>query len=135
MASLPAMVGPGKTWVGSVVIDCRMFDEMIAFWKAVLGYEQRGPRDEGWTLLYDPHRSCPNLAFRKDPGAPGRFWWFHLDLHSSDPEKEVARLVALGATIQEPGRADRDFVTLADPDGNAFDVVAAPRYKFGQRWD
>ena len=129
------MAEPGKTWVGSVVIDCRKFDEMIALWRAALEYEQRGPRDEGWTLLFDPHRAGPNLAFRKDPDAPGRYWWFHLDLYSSDPEREVARLVALGATILEPRSADRDFVTLADPDGNPFDVVEALGYKFGQRSD
>ncbi|MCI4317227.1 MAG: VOC family protein [Thermoplasmata archaeon] len=108
---------------------------MIAFWRGALGYEQRGPRDEGWTLLYDPHRAGPNLAFRKDPNAPGPFWWIHLDLYSSDPENEVKRLVALGATIQEPAQADRDFVTLSDPDGNPFDVVQTPSYRFGQRSD
>jgi len=129
------MAEPGKIWVGSVVIDCRKFDEMVAFWKAALGYEQRGPRDEGWPLLYDPHREGPNLAFRRDPEAPGQFWWFHLDLYSSDPETEVARLVGLGAAVVEPARPDRDFVTLTDPDGNLFDVVETRGYKFGQRMD
>lgn len=127
------MTEPGKTWVGSVVIDCSRFDEMVAFWKEALGYDQRGPRDEGWTLLYDPHGSGPNLAFRKEPGLPGPLWWFHLDLYSSDSAEEVARLVRLGAKVREPAQPGRDFVTLADPDGNPFDVVDVKGYKFGQR--
>jgi catechol 2,3-dioxygenase-like lactoylglutathione lyase family enzyme len=129
------MAEPPATWVGSIVIDCKKFDEMIAFWKSALGYEQRGPRDEGWTLLYDPRRAGPNLAFRKDLNAPGAFWWFHLDLYSSDPEEEAERMVRLGARVTEPAQPDRDFVTLVDPDGNPFDIVETRRYKFGQRSD
>ncbi len=108
---------------------------MVAFWKGALGYEQQGPRDEGWTLLRDPQRSGPNLAFRREPEAPGPYWWFHLDLYSSDPVGEVARLVGLGATVREPAQDDHDFVTLADPDGNLFDLVATRGYSFGQRTD
>ena len=122
-----------RTWIGTVVIDCRRFDEMLDFWKAALGYEQRDARDEGWTLIYDPDNAGPNLAFRKEPKAPKKFWWFHLDLYSSDPEHEVDRLVKLGARILEPAQADRDFVTLADPDGNPFDVVETRALEFGQR--
>ena len=44
---------------------------------------------------------------------------------AADKEAEVARLVALGAT--ETGRnsfgPDMDWVTLADPEGNAFCVA------------
>jgi hypothetical protein len=56
-----------------------------------------------------------------------------LDLYSSDPESEVERLQKLGATMQQAARAGFDYVTLADPDGNPFDVIEARRFKFGQR--
>jgi hypothetical protein len=35
--------------------------------------------------------------------------------------------------MKELAREDRDFVTLADPDGNPFDVVNARGFAFGQR--
>lgn len=128
-----AMREPGRIWVGSIVIDCRKFDEMIAFWKAALGYEFREPPSEDWALLYDPHGAGPNLSFQKDPHGPGEVYWFHLDLYSSDPEAEVQRLLQLGASMRQPAREGSDYVTLADPDGNPFDVIETRRFKFGQR--
>ena len=48
----------------------------------------------------------------------------HLDLYTPDPDAEIARLVALGATraprVPEPGE---DFVLMQDPEGNVFCVV------------
>jgi hypothetical protein len=47
-----------------------------------------------------------------------------LDLYTPDRDKEVARLLELGAKPY-PWRTDRlvDFVVLEDPDGNLFCVV------------
>jgi catechol 2,3-dioxygenase-like lactoylglutathione lyase family enzyme len=127
------MVEQGKTWIGSVVVDCKRFNDMIVFWKAALGYELRRPTSEDWALLYDPNNSGPNIAFQKDPNGPGEVYWYHLDLYSSDPENEVNRLLGLGATMVQPAKEGFDYVTLADPDGNPFDVVEARGFKFGQR--
>lgn len=129
------MVEPGKLWVGSVVIDCKRFDEMIAFWKAALGYELRDSTSEDWAVLYDPQGSGPNLSFQKDPDGPGEVYWFHLDLYSSEPESEVERLLQLGAIMKRPPREGFDYVTLTDPDGNPFDVIKTPGFKFGQRME
>jgi predicted enzyme related to lactoylglutathione lyase len=49
----------------------------------------------------------------------------HFDLYADDLEAEVARLVALGATVSRVH--DHDYATwrvLADPEGNEFCVVA-----------
>ncbi len=131
--SLDSVAEPGKLWIGSVVIDCKKFEEMIAFWKAALGYELRGPTSDDWAVLYDPSGSGPNISFQKDPDGPGEVYWFHFDLYSSDPEGEVERLTRLGAKIVRPAKEGSDYVTLADPDGNPFDVVEARGFKFGQR--
>lgn len=106
---------------------------MVAFWKAVLGYELREPPSEGWAVLYDPTGSGPNVSFQRDPEGPGEVYWFHLDLYSSDPEREVERLVQLGATMRQPAKEGSDYVTLVDPDGNPFDVISKKGYSFGQR--
>ena len=129
------MAEPGKLWVGSVVIDCKNFERMVDFWRAALGYEIRRPSSEDWVLIYDPHGKGPNLAFQKDPQGPQGSYWFHLDLYSSEPEHEVERLLALGATLRQPAREGLDYATLADPDGNPFDVVETRVFEFGQRVD
>ena len=49
----------------------------------------------------------------------------HIDLFTDQPEQEVERLLALGATRKAwrcPEGAD--YVVLQDPDGNPFCVVA-----------
>ena len=50
----------------------------------------------------------------------------HPDLTASDLEGEVDRVVALGATRQSEHDEDGTrWVTLSDPEGNEFDIVAA----------
>jgi hypothetical protein len=47
--------GPRKQiWVGSIVIRCRRFDEMLEFWQAALGYVMQAPPEDGWVILKDP---------------------------------------------------------------------------------
>jgi hypothetical protein len=47
----------------------------------------------------------------------------HLDLVAADPEAEIRRLTALGATVHA---RHPDNIVLADPEGNEF-CLARPR--------
>lgn len=110
--------------VGSVVIDCVDWHAMFHFWRDALHYVPREEPEEGWVVLRDPAGLGPNVSLNaaREPGAArGRL---HLDLYTENPEGEVARLLALGATLH-PRQAgpDEDFTVLADPDGNLFCVV------------
>ncbi len=132
------MSEPGKLWVGSIVIETRPagFSPLIEFWCKALHYVPREPLGE-WALLHDPLRNGPNIAIQRVPEGdpvPGPGGRVHLDLYSNDWRAEIQRLLGLGAVIVEPEREGRDFVTLADPEGNVFDVIEAHRYRFGQRW-
>jgi catechol 2,3-dioxygenase-like lactoylglutathione lyase family enzyme len=127
------MAVPGKLWVGSIVMEVKEFASMIEFWTRALGYETREPPGDDWVVLVDPQRSGPSLSMQKVPDGPTPEYRFHLDLYSSDPEGEVHRLLALGAALREPAQEGRDFVTLADPDGNPFDVIDSRGFAFGQR--
>jgi catechol 2,3-dioxygenase-like lactoylglutathione lyase family enzyme len=122
-----AMTESATTWIGTVVIDCKNWEEMINFWKEALGYEFKRRPDafpgNDWALIADPTGHGPNLAFQKDPDGPGKVYWFHFDLFSAKPASEVQRLLGLGATMLLPAREGFDYVTLADPDGNPFDVL------------
>ncbi len=121
------MLEPKSTWIGTIVSDCKNRERMIDFWKEALGYEyQRRPdafAGNDWALIADPQGRGPNLAFQKDPDGPGKVYWFHFDLFSSEPAGEVRRLMDLGASMVQPAREGFDYVTLADPDGNPFEVL------------
>lgn len=129
----PTMSGDRSVWLGSIVVECREFESMVAFWSAALGYEAREPPTEDWVVLHDPAGLGPNLSLQKVGEGPGEEYRFHLDLYSSAPEQEVRRLIALGAVLREPKQGGRDLATLEDPDGNPFDVVWTPEFAFGQR--
>jgi hypothetical protein len=110
--------------IGSIVIHCYEFEKMYQFWQAALNYRQREPASEDWVVLQDPSGSCPNLSFQKRDRKASHRSWLHLDLYTSEQEKEVERLIGLGAK-RYPWRynAGHDFIVLEDPDGNLFCVV------------
>jgi len=106
---------------------------MIAFWQATLHYVPREPAEADGVVLKDPAGRGPNLTLHRTPEGPLADYRLHLDLYSSDPEHEVERLLGLGATLVRPAEEGHDFVTLADPDGNLFDIVDKKGWSFGQR--
>ena len=115
--------------MGSILVRCVRFDELVAFWQAALGYVPRDPPEDGWVVLADPTGAGPNISLdrvEQERLPPlGELSRVHLDLYTSDQQGEVERLLALGATPfpREYG-PDDDFVVLVDPDGNRFCVVS-----------
>jgi catechol 2,3-dioxygenase-like lactoylglutathione lyase family enzyme len=112
--------------VGSIVIRCRRFDEMLAFWQAALGYVPQAPPEDGWVILTDPTGKGPNISLDRCEHPPplGETSRVHIDFYTDDGKGEVERLLDLGATRYErETRPDDDFVVLVDPDGNRFCVV------------
>ena len=114
--------------VGSVVLDCNDFDVMLAFWREALRYVPREEPEEDWVVLADPDGRGVNISLQVVPEPRVGKNRLHLDLYTDDPETEVERLLALGATrhprTPEP---DEDFVSLLDPEGNVFDVIDTRR--------
>jgi catechol 2,3-dioxygenase-like lactoylglutathione lyase family enzyme len=115
--------------VGSVVIRCHRFDEMVAFWSEALGYVPREEPEDDWAVLTDPAGGGgPNLSLARvdEPMAPPLDLdsAIHLDLYTTDAAAEVDRLVSLGARRYAHAAPDTaDFVVLVDPDGYRFCVV------------
>ena len=126
-------VTDSKSWnstlkIGSIVIRCYEFDQMLAFWQEALHYVPREPAKGGWVVLRDPEGRGPNVSLDGLPDKPtGRRSRLHLDLYANNQEGEVGRLVDIGAT-RYPWRyrPGDDFVVLEDPDGNLFCVVQVP---------
>ncbi|HEV2317580.1 MAG TPA: VOC family protein [Thermoplasmata archaeon] len=123
---------PPRLWIGAIVIDCNDFDGMVRFWGEALGYVPRDPPEDGSVVLMDPTGRGPNLALHRGAELPLEEYRLHLDLYSSAPEAETARLVRLGATVRSPLGPGTDFITLADPEGNLFDVIDKTSWSRGQ---
>jgi hypothetical protein len=113
--------------VGSVVIDCNDFARMSEFWQRALRYVPREPAEDGWVVLTDPARVGVNVSIQQVPEPRRGKNRLHLDLYTADPEAEITRLLALGATRypRTPDPYD-DFVVLEDPEGNLFCVIDKP---------
>jgi hypothetical protein len=73
-----------QVWVGSIVVRCRRFDEMLAFWQAALGYVPQAPPEDGWVILTDPTGRGPSLSLDRveQPPPLGEVSRVHLDLES-----------------------------------------------------
>ena len=114
--------------IGSIVIRCKKFDEMLAFWQEALHYVPKSPAKGGWVILRDPEGKGPNVSLDKDPDEKriGSNWRprLHLDLYTNNREGEVNRLLKIGAKRhRQPYDPDDEFRVLEDPDGNLFCVV------------
>jgi Glyoxalase-like domain len=106
---------------------------MMAFWQEALHYVHREAAEEDSVVLTDPQGQGPNLSLNRTSEGPLEEYRLHLDLYTAEPEKEVQRLIRLGATMKRSPREGQDFTTLADPDGNLFDVIDKTGWRFGRR--
>jgi hypothetical protein len=116
-----------------LAIDCADPAGLSRFWCSVLDYEVQD--DEDGVITIGPssvpdskdHRGPvpPALTFARVPERKTVKNRVHVDVSPADREQdeEIARLVALGATVVNDNRPEFGWVTLADPEGNEFDVL------------
>ena len=126
-----------------VVFDAAHPASLARFWAAALDGYEVAPYDEAEldrlraAGIYDPEDDPTVLVEPSAAGTPGtpaapRFFFqlvpeskqvknrLHLDLACADVHAEVDRLTRLGARVL----AEHDpWVTMADPEGNEFDVT------------
>jgi predicted enzyme related to lactoylglutathione lyase len=98
------------------------------FWASALGREVAAGADKEYAaVVVDAETtSVPRLVFHQVPEGKSVKNRLHLDLIASDWEAEIARLTSLGATrIGEVEQNGARWVTLADPEGNEFDLIRA----------
>jgi hypothetical protein len=121
-----------------LVIDCADPNGLARFWRSVLAYEVQD-EDEGIVTIGSPvapegenHLGPvpPTLTFTHVPEGKTVKNRLHIDVNPTDREQdeEVRRLLDLGARHADVGQTgDESWVTLADPEGNEFCVLAARR--------
>lgn len=108
--------------LGMVTFDTRDPMAIGAWWAQATG-GQIVEDNDGWFVIVAPGDAQPNLAFQKveDP-TPGKNR-VHLDLGADDPDAEVERLLAAGATkVDRHEMGGFAWTVLADPEGNQFCV-------------
>jgi predicted enzyme related to lactoylglutathione lyase len=113
----------------SVSLDCEDAGKLASFWSEVLDR----PVDEGATAefaaigVYGDAGASPAWMFHKVPEAKLAKNRVHVDFLTPDLGNEVERLLTLGAThVRDIEEGGYRWATLADPQGNEFDVVAVP---------
>ena len=120
-----------------LAIDCADPMGLAMFWCSVLDYEVQG-EDDGVVTIGSPMVPegknrlgpvPPVLTFAHVPEGKTVKNRVHLDVNPADREQgeEIARLVGLGATVVNDNRPEFTWVTLTDPEGNEFDVLAGRR--------
>jgi hypothetical protein len=110
-----------KPTLGSITFDCADALAVAAFWSAALDR----PMPDDATADYVQLAGDPAWSFVVVPEPKAAKNRVHVDLNVADLSAEVARLVALGATrIGEFDEQGYRWVTLADTEGNEFDLIA-----------
>ncbi|MFD9965869.1 VOC family protein [Amycolatopsis sp. NPDC058986] len=118
-----------------LAIDCADPQGLARFWCEVLGYEVRGEEDGlvtiGSSAVPEGRDRVgpvpPTLTFARVPEGKTVKNRLHIDLNATDREQdeEVRRLLDLGAKHADVGQTgEESWVTLADPEGNEFCVLA-----------
>lgn len=116
--------------ITEIIIDAADPEALAQFWCQVLGYvvtdaeadvvEIRPAGTEALTSI------VPSLLFIRVPEAKTAKNRLHLDVNATDTDQatELARLLALGATVTDIGQGASDhdvhWHVLADPEGNEF---------------
>jgi predicted enzyme related to lactoylglutathione lyase len=109
--------------IGAIVWGVRDLHRAIKFWCEALNYKLRIEPDVDFAILIPKEGKGIQLSLNAavTSAKPKRH---HIDLFTHDQEKEVDRLLKLGATrVEWKYEPDADYVVLADPDGNTFCVV------------
>jgi predicted enzyme related to lactoylglutathione lyase len=111
-----------------LIVDCQDMGRMADFWSAVLGWE-RTASDEGAVEIAAPGGGRPTLVFVPVPEQKTLKNRLHIDVSpsgGSDQQREVERLIGLGARPADVGQGEQTWVVLADPEGNEFCVLRTP---------
>ena len=102
-----------RSRIGIVVVDhpVEVHDAALTFWAGVVGGQADPSHDAPIQRIAELAESLGLEVQRTGSGTPPRM---HLDIETDDIPAEVARLVGLGATIEQ----GRDEITLLrDPGG------------------
>jgi hypothetical protein len=109
---------------GQIVVDCSRAGQLAQFWSALVERPVLDGASDFFAVIpaSDDH-SFPSLMFLAVPEPRQGKNRLHLDLTSSNLKAAVERALSLGATkVADYDEYGTTWTTLADPDGNVFDI-------------
>jgi len=108
-----------------VAFDARDAQAAASFWAAVLGRAvAAGATADNALIEADPAVPGSRIGFHRVPEGKTVKNRMHFDVITTDFDAETERLIGLGATkLNEVNGAAAHWVTLADPEGNEFDLI------------
>lgn len=112
------------TTVLGVSFDAHDANRVASFWADVLGRTVADGGDvDNAAIDGEPGVAGSRIGFHRVPEAKSVKNRMHVDLISTDFAMELERVVGLGATKLNEVDAGGHWVTLADPEGNEFDLI------------
>lgn len=109
----------------NVVFDCTDAGALATFWAGVFSTQVDADSNQFFATV---NRSAdgPTLMFIQVPEPRAGKNRLHVDLATADWSAELDRLIGLGAKrLDEHDEYGTHWVTLADPEGNVFDLARA----------
>jgi hypothetical protein len=107
----------------NIVFDSSDATALATFWAGVLSSEVDAGGNEYFATV-NKAADGPTLMFLQVPEPRVGKNRLHLDLATADWSAEVDRLIALGAKRHdEHDEYGTHWITLADPEGNVFDLA------------
>ena len=113
--------------VYAISFDASDAQVAATFWAAALGRAVgEGASSDNASVTADPAIPGSGIGFHRVPEGKTVKNRMHLDLITTDFDAEVGRLTELGASKLNEVKKDSGahWATLADPEGNEFDVIA-----------
>jgi predicted enzyme related to lactoylglutathione lyase len=113
----------------SISLDCDDAGKLARFWSEALDRPVDAGATEGFAAIVvnGDAGAGPAWMFHKVPEAKKAKNRVHVDFLTPDLGNAVERLMTLGAThVRDVEEGGYRWATLADPQGNEFDVVAVP---------
>jgi predicted enzyme related to lactoylglutathione lyase len=107
----------------NIAFDCTDAATLATFWAGVLSVDVDADSNEFFATV-NRAADGPTLMFLQVPEPRTVKNRLHLDLATADWATELDRLVALGAKrLDEHNEYGVHWITLADPEGNVFDLA------------
>jgi predicted enzyme related to lactoylglutathione lyase len=111
--------------VYGVSFDAHDAKAVASFWAAALGRTVADGADSANAAVNaDPAAGGSRIGFHRVPEGKTVKNRMHFDLITTDFDAEIERLTGLGATKLNEIKNGGHWATLADPEGNEFDVIA-----------
>ncbi|MBA4023220.1 MAG: glyoxalase/bleomycin resistance/dioxygenase family protein [Gordonia sp.] len=107
-----------------VSFDAHDANAIATFWAEVLQCAVAdGANADNASLQTEPDTNRPRMSFHRVPEDKSVKNRMHLDLITTDFDTELTRLISLGAIKLSEVDLGIRWATLADPEGNEFDVI------------